>query len=419
YNDSGNQFVRFTDYTIDGAAINIYFYYAIEFSNTNTFSGRSPILGAVRLVNTLAPDAPQIRKVTSQLSNAFQQLETAVLFEINSYLPVDGIAEYRIYRAINLHDASNVRSMTLAATINSGDPMIDDFSDVTYPLYGEVLYYRIVAVRITMDENGSILRVPSQPSNIAVTNVVDVINPEAPKLRSVNGTTTSTELQDVILKWLPTAYNATYKLQKLNASGNWVEIFSIRSNGDMQYPPLDQNNQPDFTNYPVTELLNREDSNGNKIYHRFRVQVINSSGLLNLSESELTLARGCSDFEQLETIINYADSNYSVDLSTDLEIDQGVAYPLSMVFSNLLTELPAGHNMFVQMDITVTDGLGGSSTKTISLSTPAVTFSHGNGGLSLNSSNPNLTYMVTVSPITDYCANGAGKRYTLKYTFGL
>lgn len=415
YTDSGDKFVRFTDYTLDGAATNVYFYYAIEFSNTNTFSPRSPILGAIRLVNTLPPDAPQIRKVTTQLADASLSLETAVLFEVNSYLPVDGIGEYRIYRAINVHDASNVRSMTLAATIEAGDPLIDDFSDVTYPLYGEVLYYRIVAVRVTKDENGNELKVPSQPSNIAVTNVVDVVNPPAPKMRSVNGTTISTELQEVILKWEPTAYNATYKLQKQNAGGNWVEIYSLRSNASMQYPPLDLSYQPDFSNYPATELLERVDADGNPVYHKFRVQVTNSSGLLNLTEKELTLAKGCTDLQELDVVVNYTDSNHSIDLLSSLEVDEGVRNPLVMQFSNLLTELPAGHNTLTQIDVTVTDGLSGSSTKTITPSTPTVTFYNGNGGLVLNTSTPNLTYTVRIVIQTDNCTAGAVKLYTIKY----
>ncbi|MEO5644008.1 MAG: hypothetical protein ABIQ40_12930 [Bacteroidia bacterium] len=418
YTDSGDKFVRFTDYTIDGAAKNIYFYYALEFSNTNTFSGRSPILGAVRLVNTLAPDAPQIRKVTTQLADPSLEIITAVLFEINSYLLVDGIGEYQLYRTTNAKNALNVRTMILVATIPVGETLFDEFADVTYPLYGEALYYRIVAVRFTRDEDGAVLRVPSQPSNTAITNVVDVINPLAPQLRSVNGTTTSTELQEVILKWQTTAYNATYKLQQQTAKGNWVEIYSVKSNAPMQYPPLDQNSQPDFTNFPETELLAREDEDGNPLYHRFRVQVINSSGLINLTDKLLTLAKGCSDLQELDAIVSYEDSNYIINPLRSQDVDEGVGNPLTMKFVNLLTELPAGHNTFVKTDITVKDDLGNSYTQTITPTTQTVNFTHGNGGLILNTSNPNRTYTITTITETDYCTGGALRTYALKYISG-
>jgi hypothetical protein len=290
YTESGNKFVRFTDYTLDGAATNIYFYYAIEFSNTNTFSTRSPILGAIKLVNTLPPDAPQIRKITTQTASAIPLLDTAVLFEVNSYLPVEGVAEFRIYRSLNASTAISVRTMTLVATIDAGDQLIDNFADLTNPPFGEVLYYRIVAVRITKDENGNELKVPSQPSNTGVANVIDVINPASPQLSYTTGSTTSTEHEELILEWTATAHNATYYLQHQNSSGNWVNIFTEQSNGNMQYPPMDQSNQPDFANYPETELLAREDQDGNAIYHRFRVQVSNASGLINLTSNELTIA---------------------------------------------------------------------------------------------------------------------------------
>lgn len=420
YTDSGDTFVRFTDYTLDGAAVNIYFYYAIEFSNTNTFSGRSPILGAVRLVNTLPPDPPQIRKVSTQLADASLSLDTAVLFEVNSYLPVDGVGEYRIYRAINVHDASTVRSMMLAATIQVGDPLVDDFSDVTYPLYGEVLYYRIVAVRITKDENGVELRVPSQPSNIAITNVVDVVNPEAPKIRSINGTTTTTELQEVILKWETTAHNATYTLQKQAPNGSWRDIYSTKSNGLMQYPPLDQNNQPDFTNYPDTEVLERFDSTGSKTRHAFRVRVVNSSGLFNLKELELILDQGDGDLLNYESFVSFADANGFTQnplVGGDVTY-QNYQQPGTLTFQDITDPLPAGHSQFDEIEITVTDDLGNSYTKTIQSINGTVTFNHGDGGLMLNSSNPNRIYSVITVLKTDASPEGVAKNYTITYSAG-
>ena len=57
----------------------------------------------------------------------------------------------------------------------------------------------------------------------------------------------------------------------------------------MQYPPLDNANNPNFTDFKETLSLLKVDADGRTIYHRFRVQVENSSGLFNLSELEFTV----------------------------------------------------------------------------------------------------------------------------------
>lgn len=415
YSESGDTFVRFTDYTLDGAANGIYFYFAVEFSNDSKISPRSPMLGAVRLVNTLAPEAPQLKKVTTRLANEAPEFSTAVRFEIDAYLPSENIGEYRIYRSLNATDASSVRTMTLAATIPAGYSLVDSFADLANPPYGELLCYRIVAVRFTKDENGNLLKVASQPSNIALTNIVDVVNPKAPQLSSFNGTSTTSQLQDVILRWEPTTYNADYTLQKQDDNGHWRSIFTIRSNSLMQYPPLDPSGLPDFANHPETAALERIDIWGKPLYHRFRIQVINSSGLINYTYNPITLAQGASDLQRLDAIVKYKDSSYSIIPLRSERIDEGVSNPISMKFDNLLVELPAGHNLFIETAITVSDDLGNSFTKTITPNTQSVTFNHGDGGLVLNTSNPNRSYKIRTITKTDFCNEGALRIFELKY----
>jgi hypothetical protein len=118
-----------------------------------------------------------------------------------------------------------------------------------------------------------------------------VINPIAPELTlfttSVNGPVTSpltpppNQLDGVSLQWNSVVHNATYYLYKMNSTGNWQKIYQIKSNQD----PLTVNLITDLQ----INSLQKIDADGNTIYHRFKVGVENSSGLLNLTDNELTV----------------------------------------------------------------------------------------------------------------------------------
>jgi len=420
YVNGADTFIRFTDYSLDGAAKNVYFYFGIELSNRLQFGplAANGIAGPIQLVNTNSAQAPEIKRVLTQLQNSVAGIPTAVKFELNNYIPSENIKKFQVYRTSDADDALSMRNMKMVKDVNVGDNVLDDFSDVSFPLYGDPLFYRLIALREIKNEFNQIELVPSLPSNLVMASIVDVVNPEAPKLQSENGTTTATELQNVVLKWTPTCYNGTYSLQKQNESGNWVEIFKIKSNEvSLQYPPLDLSSLPDFTNFPETAILLRQDSNGNNIYHRFRVKVENSSGLLNLTEKELTLAKGITDIQESD-VVSYADSNFTLNPLGTQEVDEGVSHPVTMTFTDIFSPLPAGHNTFVNTDITVTDDLGNTFTKTINAVGGSVTFNHGDGGLILDNSNPNRVYTIITKTFTDYATTGASKKYILNYVSG-
>lgn len=420
YIDGSDTYVRFTDYTLDGAAQNFYFYFCVELSNQMKVSESSPVAGPILLVNTSPAEDPVIRKVTSQLANAALSLPTAVRFEINDYIPAEGIKKLEIYRATNPSDALSVRTMSLAKVVSVGDAVTDDFSDVDFPLYGEPLFYKIVALREIVNEDSQTEYAPSKPSNVVLTNVVDTENPAAPVLRSINGNSTPTELQDVILTWGTTCYNGTYTLQKLNESGNWVEIYQVRQkDGKLQYPPLDSSDNPDFANFPATALLPRQDADGNNIYHRFRVQVENSSGLFNLNSFELTLAKGAADLQEIESYLYFEDANgHSLGILENLDVVTGASEPGSMTFMHIDLPLPAGHNVFDKIEVTVTDDLSHTFTKTILVAEGSVTFNHGDGGLILDDSDPNRVYTIRTKMFTDFAINGAVQVFTINYLAG-
>ncbi|MGZ4059590.1 MAG: hypothetical protein ACXVPU_11190, partial [Bacteroidia bacterium] len=336
YGNASNDFyIRFTDFTLDGASGEYYFYYACEITNQLQIGPSSPVKAPVLMVNAAPAEAPGIREVLSILPTITSG--PAVQFKLNIYNETEGITQFWIYRAYTSAEASNIRSMKLAKKINVGDPVIDDFSDLTIPPYGETLFYKIVAVRRIKNELALDEDILSLPSNPALTNIVDVFNPQPPKLYSENGNATPTELQNVILKWKPTAYNGTYRLQKLNASGNWVEFYSIKvKDTNMQYPPLDTSSLPDFINYPETVSLPRVDADGNPVYNRYRVQVENSSGLFNLTEFELTLAKGASDLQEIDSVLSYADAtSHSLPVLMSSDIVTGASQPNTMTFTHL------------------------------------------------------------------------------------
>jgi hypothetical protein len=426
--------VRFTDFTLDGASKSLYFYRALEMDDKFKFSEASTPVGPVLMVNAFSPDRPQIRKVITKLQNTSTNTASSVLFEINQYSENEKISKVEIYRATNDIDALSIRTMKKAKSIAWGMPLIDDFSDVAFPLYGETLHYRIIAIREMEDVEDVLLApaplpntpiptvivdLPSLPSDISKAGIVDVINPTAPKLYSINGTTIATELQDVILKWEATCYNGTYRLQKLNASGNWVEFYSVKvTDTAMQYPPLDGANNPDFTNFPDTQILQRLDENGNAIYHRYRVQVENSSGLFNLSEYEITLAKGASDLQEINSVLSYSDGTlHNMPVLKSNEFISGASQPNTMTFTYLNNPLPAGHNSFTSIDITVTDDLNNTKMLSISSPTGSVTFDNTTAP-TLDLTSSNRLYTIKTKLFTDFATNGAVQQFTLNYLSG-
>ena len=287
-NSSNTRYVRFTDYTLDGASKNIYFYFGVEMGSNMAVSDRSPVTGPIQLVNSAPAKSPGIKKVTSHLRSLLKETPTQIQFELNPYLETENIKQFEVYRATTAEDALSVRSMKLAKTINVGDTVKDDFSDLTFPPYGEPLFYRIVALREIVNEQLQTELVPSEPSNVALTNIVDNIYPDAPEISFTSDTPTGSpmEISGVTLSFDATAHNATYYVYKQFESGNWELIDTLT--------PDDHNNANNITVDLATTALGsntlmKEDDDLNPIYQRFRVDVENSSGLLNIEQKELTI----------------------------------------------------------------------------------------------------------------------------------
>ncbi len=285
-NSANTRWVRFTDYTIDGASKNLYFYFAMELANTLKVSARSAIAGPVQLVNTAPPEAPVIRKITAQLVNGFDVTTPRVNFELSGYLPSESVASYKLYRALDADGALSPRTMTeVKAFPVDAAAAYDDFADLGYVPFAQPVYYRVVAFRHIINERSEEEIIPSKASDAAMTTVADTVNPAAPQIAMSSAPLTAThpfQYSNVSLSWPRTTYNGRYHLYKLNNLGTWVRIATVQSNA----PSIQVDLQ---TTTLASDVLVKEDAAGNTLYHRFRIMVENSSGLVNLEQNELTV----------------------------------------------------------------------------------------------------------------------------------
>jgi len=280
--------VRFTDYTLDGAATNRYFYFGMELSNRMTRSERGPIAGPIALVNSAPPPAPAIRDVHVRTANPVRGQRAAVVFTVNPYLAVEGVVAYRIYRAFDASVAQNVRDMQLATMVALGEEAVeevaDDFSDLEMPPFGDPLFYRIVALRRFRDENEEEELAPSFPSVVRQVQLIDDVVPPAPSLAysfSQPQPGVDIHLPDVTLTWLRTAWKPRYHVYKMNVRGNWVKVHTLTTNAETVTLDLAQ------TTLATNVLPKKVD--GRTLYHRFKVVTENSSGLLSREERPLVI----------------------------------------------------------------------------------------------------------------------------------
>ncbi len=410
---ANSRFVRFTDYTIDGAAKNIYFYFGVGMNNTLHVSDRSDVFGPIQLVNSSAPESPKIKSVSSQQTSDHHHADVAITFELNPYLNSENVSDIQIYRTSSPENSLSPRNMDLAKTIEIGEQseegiigklvVQDDFSDLSFIPFGDPLFYRLVALRKITNEQGIEEKVPSKFSDRVLTSIADSSAPLAPDIVPSIGAITATQIQNVQLSWDIVAHNSTYTLRQY-LNGNWEKLTEITSN-----------NPVDLT-FTLPTDLERFDAGGAPLRHLFRVDVVNSSGLVNPIFNELAITANCEDLLQLIDPIAFEDSFHSSKPLSEQVIDDLESNPGTLTFTDQSNVVTRGH-VFDHIDITVEDGLGGSHTLTINSPGGDVTFNHGDGGLSLDSSNNNLTYTVTSVIYTDLCLGGASKNFLLDYTY--
>jgi hypothetical protein len=288
----GGHAVQFTDFTLEGSMNpdTVYFYLARELGNRMQLGEPSPIFGAVLLVNLAAPAAPQLRKIGSTLYDEESTLGPEVRFELLPPSPVDPMARLRIYRTSNARDALSVRTMPVVRDIDTATltpaadgilTVADDFGGEPFIPFGEPLFYRLAWVREVHYEDAAGLAhaasVVSEPTATLLANLVDVVNPAAPvPAVAILSSDASTGDKLIELSWPKTTHNGTYYVCQLSPSGNWFRLAALKTNSA----------QPSFA---LPAPLPTADEDGETIYYRFKVDVENSSGLLNLLDAPITV----------------------------------------------------------------------------------------------------------------------------------
>ncbi|MEP7108152.1 MAG: hypothetical protein ABI760_09215 [Ferruginibacter sp.] len=284
YQDNSQVKLRFTDYTLDGAADTCYFYYGVEINSRFEVSDRSPVAGPISLINTMPAEAPAIKEIISIPADILRKKGPQVSFKINNFIDSEKVKRIRIYRTTRHRDAASVRTMTLANELSLNQPLIDDFHTIIDLPYGEPLFYRIVALREIINEQGLIEYVPSKPSEISLTNIIDEVNPPTPELSFSSSlfTTGDIQIMDVVLSWQKTVHNGSYIMYKLNSSGNWVKFHELAVNDPTIHVPL-------ATTPLRSGNLDKLTAGGDNIYHHFKVVAVNSSNLMSIEENLITI----------------------------------------------------------------------------------------------------------------------------------
>lgn len=288
YGSSGNQrFMRFSDFSVLTASTSSFFYYAIEQSSTLQESPRTPIVGPILAVNRSPAPAVVIRQAQTILADPSIGQVAAIRFDLNPYPVNEKIEKIDIYRAINKEDALSVRFMKKVKSYFLGDPIIDDFSDLPFPPFGRV-HYRFIAQRKIIDEFGQVEYVPSQPSAPFAAEVIDNLNPPPPVLSFSSDLPIGSPilLPNVKLSWAQTTFGATYYLKKQNNLGEWVKIMEIGPDVHLNLPTIQVNLEDTDLN---NSDLYKQNDDLKTIYHLFRVDLENASGLLNRTHTILKI----------------------------------------------------------------------------------------------------------------------------------
>lgn len=279
-----NPEIQFTDFTLDGAARNFYFYYAKELNNTMVISDASPISGPIQLVDTTPSEAPQIANLKITVHDDYEETEPSVMITVPSD---EAIEKYALYRTTDATKTLSIQTMRhVADFVNEGDEvvLIDDFSADGYVPFGEPVYYKVIGLRrITYADasgNPMIEYVPSKSSRIMMVTLVDTENPTAPELRYTynENASTDSELNGVVLSWDKAVHGATYYVYKMNDAGNWELVETIVSNDSE-------------ISYAIDEPLTIVDEEDNPLYPRYKVEVENASGLFSENDNTIVIEK--------------------------------------------------------------------------------------------------------------------------------
>jgi hypothetical protein len=123
---------------------------------------------------------------------------------------------------------------------------------------------------------GEIALAVSEPSPRLLTNIADVVNPQPPipsvavRWNDGNGNAF------LRIDWTKTVHNGAYVVSHLNPLGVWSRVAALASNATQ-------------LSVDLADPLPMTDEDGNAIWHRFKIDVENSSGLVNNRSAPVTV----------------------------------------------------------------------------------------------------------------------------------
>ncbi len=229
--------ILFTDFTLDGNMDKntAYIYSVREMNKALKFGVSSDFLGPVQLINTTPPSPLVIKNFNIKLPSYENNFESSVVFEINKIATSQNINKIQIFRLNNSVDALNSRGIEPIKEIemsnidtSSGYTFFieDDFSDLDQVLYGEPIYYNLIAVRKIEykdhNSNNKVEFVKSKSSKTIVTNIIDTNPPTKPYLDPTKQN--FTPLSNIELTWNKCCYKGKYFVYILNEFNNWELI---------------------------------------------------------------------------------------------------------------------------------------------------------------------------------------------------
>ena len=280
----GTNRVRFTDFTLDGASSDLWFYTAREIGSRMAMGDFSPVAGPVQLINTLAPAAPALLSTEVRAAEPAMGTPPFVAVRIARSPAAEQVAEYRLYRADEVAEVLGTRAMVLVDSVAAPDAgtvtLTDRFDDLHDPPWGEPVFYRAVGIRrVTweaLDGSEVVEDVPSHPSAPVLIGLADGAVPDQPVPTATVGAELPDRLENVTLSWDKTVHNGRYRVFRMNGRGNWELLGEVQSNDP----------QPSFA---IGAHLNTAGANGARIHYHFRVMAENASGLLSATDRFLTL----------------------------------------------------------------------------------------------------------------------------------
>ena len=370
----GTNQVLFTDFGLDGTSDNLYFYAVREMGSTMQLGPFSPILGPISLVNTKAPEAPQVKSMMPVLANPVFGSGPSMQFEINAYNQLQHIKQVNVYRTLVPNDSLSVRSMDLVKTIELTNDqqsqdnvwvIEDDFADVEHIPYGEPLYYRLTVDReVTYaDKDGHLITdyAASAPSKLLISNIVESTSPASPMLTySASPLNAQFEIANVRLTWQKTTHNGKYHLYKMNTQGNWIKIYELISNDATITVDLAT------TDLQSNELL-LKNTEGIGIYHHFKVEAENSAGMFSTQENVLTIPEEAIPAvvlknQQLAITQTTIGNNFDTTLINNLDLNEHVVLQVNGLY-RILDKNSLSAEAYFSKDggVTATDDFQGAT----------------------------------------------------------